>query len=85
MFNEEIMVSINMQDFVDYEDPQGVPEWVWVKDYATFSHLGNYVDPGVHEYILHLPTTPIADSGVLQDILQRAKMDGVTYVLVRQG
>ncbi|UIF89307.1 hypothetical protein [Cupriavidus sp. UYPR2.512] len=79
------VLSVMMQDAVgDYETPDQVPEWAWVKANATYVHGRNGND-GIWESILNLGCAFKGDPGRLAPIIAAARTEGAAYLIIHQG
>lgn len=85
-------LDVNMLDVVDdYDTPDTVPEWNWVKEQASFSHCGNNRDSGVYEYMVNVEciNSRFPDKeGVpekLRDIFAQANATNSVWVLFYQA
>jgi hypothetical protein len=83
------MMDVSMPEICgDYESAQDVPEWVWVKEHASFSHVENNGDNCVYEFIVNVAMIDPRNSGQpleapakLQPLLEEAIQNGVGYIL----
>lgn len=79
------LVSVAMQDLVgDYDVPGDVPAWDWVREHASFAHVGNGKS-GVWEFVLNLSCDLGDVPGVFVDVLAEARSRGASYLLVHQN
>lgn len=77
--------EVMMQDLVgDYDVPDDVPEWAWVEENASFSHVRNGQD-GVWEFMLNLSRTFHDVPERIAPTLKQAVSDGVAYLVFHQG
>lgn len=84
--NIEEIGSVMMQEIIgDYEVPDGIPEWAWVEDKASFAHQRNGEPGGVWEFVLNLSNelTGVPDS--LRPVLVEARAKHLSYLIFHQG
>lgn len=72
----------------DYESALDVPEWAWVKDHASFTHIETDEDSSVYEFIVNVATLDPCNTGhpfeapeKLQPVIELAIQNGVGYIL----
>ena len=88
----ELCCSVVMSDLVEYSgSPDKVPEWMWVKKNASFSHVENGEAGGVWEFIVHLQSVDLSTPkrgkptpAVLGALIRRLKNIGYTYAIFYQ-
>lgn len=79
------VLSVMMQVVVgDYDTPDQVPEWAWVKANASYVHGRNGSD-GIWEFMLNLSCTFEGDPGRLAPTITAARAEGAAYLIVNQG
>lgn len=82
--------EICMTDLVEYDTPDTVPEWKWIQDLASFSHVGNNSTPGVWEFMVNaekLKSLLAADEvpALLRHEVETALSFDVAWVMFHQG
>ena len=78
--------EIMMQELVgDCDDPADVPEWAWVEENASFSHVRNGKEDGVWEFVLNLSRTFSAVPQRIAPAIAKASRDGIAYLVLYQG
>lgn len=81
---QEIM-DVVMEDIIgDYETPNGVLEWEWIKSNASYSHVDNG-KAGVWDFMLNLSLDFAKIPPQLEAVIKEAKNQGAAYVLFHQG
>lgn len=82
--NEKIR-SVMMQEIVgDYDAPDEVSEWNWVKENASFVHSRNG-QAGVWEFVLNLSNLWDDIPENLAPVISSARADHVGYLIIHQG
>lgn len=76
------MVDVAMSSIVgEYDDPDQVPEWQWVKSMASHEHLG-VKDNSAYEYTLNVSIDNIDDAPQsLRALISDAEQEGINYIL----
>ena len=83
--SREEVGSVMMQDVVgDYDVPEKVPEWSWIEENASFSHVRNGQD-GIWEFVLNLSRDFEVVPAKLSPIIARAQQDNLSYLIFHQG
>lgn len=82
--------EVNMTDFMDYETPDGVAEWQWIRNHAGFQHTGNGSSTGVWEFMVHASKLHEAKANdtvppLLAHEINKALSLNVAWVLFHQG
>lgn len=85
--NSATVASVQMQDvlFEDYDEPESVPEWVWIRDNASYAHVKNGQGAGVFEFMLNLAMDFQNVPETLASIIDEARHKGFGFVLFHQG
>ena len=80
--------GIMMQDLLeivdDYDVPEDVPEWQWIKDNASHGHVANGKWTGVWEFTLNLSRDFDNVPERLQPVIERSRTMGAAYILFYQ-
>ncbi|QXW20221.1 hypothetical protein KXJ72_18150 (plasmid) [Comamonas aquatica] len=82
----QTVCEVMMQDIVGYYDtPDELPEWIWIEDNASFSHVQNGEGGGVWEFMLNMSNefTDVPQS--LQPVFEAAKAKDISYLIFHQG
>lgn len=83
--DRESIVSVQMQDIVgDYDNPDDVEEWGWIKANASYAHVRNGQE-GVWEFVLNLSREFEDVPAKLESVLLEAQAAGIGYLLFHQG
>lgn len=82
--------EVNMTDFLDYETPDDVAEWQWIRDLAGFQHTGNGTAAGVWEFMVHASKLREAQASdtvpaLLAHEVNKALSLNVAWVMFHQG
>jgi hypothetical protein len=78
--------SILMSDIVgEYDTPDQVPEWAWIERNASFAHIGNGKQPGVHEFVLNLALSFKDIPERLSKVIADARRNRISYLILHQG
>ena len=81
----EKFASVLMQDVVgEYDTPDQVPEWDWVRNNASFQHRCNGLD-GLWEWVLNLANSLGDAPARLKAVIEDARAAGASYLLIHQG
>lgn len=91
-----LVSEINVTDYIEYDQPEEVPEWRWIAREASFAHTGNGVSQGCWEFMVRASTlrnilnAPSVDNAYappasLRGAVLRALADNPTWVLFHQG
>ncbi|MDE3021375.1 MAG: hypothetical protein KGI54_05900 [Pseudomonadota bacterium] len=87
----EKIASILVQDAIgDYDTPDNVVEWKWIRQNASFSHKQNG-EHGVYEFILNLSRLGVGGIPIasvpekLRPYIDDAIKRGVAYMIFHQG
>jgi len=81
------ILDLNMSDVVgDYDVPEDVLEWSWVKNNASFTHRHNG-DSGIWEFMLNIAVVEEQKDipKNLVPIINKAISKGCSYILFNQG
>lgn len=91
-----LVAEINVTDYIEYDQPEDLPEWRWIAQEASFSHTGNGVSPGCWEFMVRASTlrsilaAPSNDNAyaipsALRAATLKALANDPTWVLFHQG
>lgn len=81
----ETITSVMLQDVVgDYETPDEMPEWTWIREQASYAHCHNGSD-GIWEFVLNLHKHLEGAPSQLQEVIDLARASGAGYLLIHQG
>lgn len=81
------MQEFCMTDIIDYDTPDGVPEWEWVQTHASYSALANN-EGGVWDFIINVDIVLENNDDIpemLIPVLEEAKKKSIKYVVFHQG
>jgi hypothetical protein len=81
------MLEVMMQDVVgEYDVPEEVPEWHWVQQNASFSHVRNAED-GVWEFMVNVERfVDSADTPErLKPLFKKARLHKAAWMMFHQG
>lgn len=77
--------EIEMADIIGpYDFPDAVPEWEWVEQNASFSHVQNG-QSGVWEFVLNLSRVFTEIPEKLAPVIASARQAGLAYLIIHQG
>jgi hypothetical protein len=76
-----------MTDLIEYESPDDVPEWDWVRAHAIFESTGNG-EGGIWDFIINVDIIMEYNNNIptlLQSVLNEAKLKSIKYLVFHQG
>lgn len=80
------VMEADMTDILpEYDTPDERPEWFWVQEHASFSHLQNNNSAGVWEFMVHIDRFDVTLPDVLFPVYANAVKAGAAWVLFHQG
>ncbi|WP_157273772.1 hypothetical protein [Thiobacillus denitrificans] len=76
-----------------YEDPRAFEEWRWIEAFGRFAHVGNDVEGGVFEFMVHVRKLKDGEAENFEDppppriksVLDLARKLNASWVLFHQG
>jgi hypothetical protein len=81
------ILEVMMQDFAgEYEVPAAVPEWQWVQEHASFSHVDNNTD-GIWEFMVNVECEGDRSDmpAALKPLFAKARLHNAKWVMFHQG
>jgi hypothetical protein len=91
LFSRLAVIEVNLTDVLnEYDEPDDVPDWKWIKEHHSFAHKGNGTDGGVWEFMVRTekmenPAFLAGMPDTLRPFFERAKADGAAWVMFHQG
>ena len=80
--------EVNMTTLIDYETPDEIPAWDWIKQCSSFSHNGNNVEQGVYEFMVYAErlrdSLESAPELIRSEVVKALEL-GAVWVMFHQG
>lgn len=78
------VAHISVPELVDeYDDPDDVPEWIWIKQNASYGHVKNGKH-GIYEFALNMSIAFDDIPDALHQVINEAKRKNIAYLIFHQ-
>lgn len=78
------ITHVSVAELVDeYDDPEVIPEWIWIKQNASYGHIHNGKD-GVYEFVLNMSMTFKDIPDALYPVIVEANQKNIAYLVFHQ-